>query len=50
MARELQPDIVMVDIQVPGQDGLAATRSIREVALGAVVAVVTAPPTVTPIE
>ena len=42
VARDSQPDLVLMDIQMPGQDGLTATRWIREVAPGAIVVALTA--------
>jgi DNA-binding NarL/FixJ family response regulator len=42
MAQQLQPEVVVIDIRMPQQDGLAATRRIRDVAPDTVVAVVTA--------
>jgi DNA-binding NarL/FixJ family response regulator len=42
MAAELQPDIVVMDIEMPRVDGITATRRVRLVAPDAVIAVVTA--------
>jgi DNA-binding NarL/FixJ family response regulator len=40
LAQELQPDIVVMDIQMPREDGLSATRRLLGVAPGVVVALV----------
>ncbi len=41
-ARELQPDLVVMDIRMPGQDGLLTTRRLRELVPHTVIAVLTA--------
>jgi DNA-binding NarL/FixJ family response regulator len=42
LAAELTPTIVVMDIQMPGENGLVATKQIRKVARDTIIAVVTA--------
>ena len=42
IAHELQPDVVLMDLDLPGMDGIEATKQMREAAPGAKVVVVTA--------
>lgn len=42
LARDLTPDIIVMDIEMPKKDGLATTRRLREVVPGSVIVVVTA--------
>jgi len=42
LARDLTPDIIVMDIEMPRQDGLATTRRLREVVPDSVIVMVTA--------
>jgi DNA-binding NarL/FixJ family response regulator len=42
IAAELQPDVVVMDIGMPTEDGLSATRRIRQIVPDAIIAIVTA--------
>jgi two-component system cell cycle response regulator DivK len=40
LARERQPDLILMDIQLPGMDGLSATRTLKQDALTRAIKVV----------